>query len=258
VIRVSPVESRPPSIYNLVWRGRYYELYQQPAHPTHRVLLHVPLGDTQLDYCGAAEFGRAYEQLCSIQPASVPRCSKVMALGRRAGADGGELLAYERTNPIVLRATQTSWPLGWTADPTAGSLEPTSPGTAFAHVELPTGPHSYRLWLGGSFARGFQVSVDGHNLGSVANELNNIGDYNAVGPAITLGAGVHTIAITYPALSGLAPGGADNEPGYTGLDEIALEPLGTRSRMIELQPPQASELCGRSLDWIEIVAPESG
>jgi hypothetical protein len=256
VIRRSPVESRPPSSYNLVWQGRYYQLYEQPAHATHRVIEHVALGDTKLDYCGYAEYGRPAEADCSIQPAAVPACSKVKALARRAAADGGELLAYERTNPIVLRATQTSWPRAWSADTIGGSLEPTTAGTAVAHVELPTGPHRYQLWLGGSFARGFKVSVDGHYLGSVANELNNIGDYNQVGPAITLGAGVHTIAITYPALSGLAPGGADDEPGYTGLDEIALEQQGTPARMIELEPPQASQLCGHSLDWIEIVAPE--
>ncbi len=180
----------------------------------------------------------------------------MLALGREAARDGGELLAYERANPIVLRATQTSWPLQWIANSAAGSLEPTPPGTALAHVLLPTGPHSYQLWLGGNFARGFQVSVDGRYLGAVSNELNNIGDYNEIGVPVTLGPGVHTIALTYPQASSLAPGGADDEVGYTGLDEIALQPL-TASRMIELQPPQASELCGRSLDWIEIVAPQS-
>jgi|GEM_PF-421624 hypothetical protein len=256
VLRRSPVESRPPSIFKRIWQGRYYELYQQPAHPTQRVLVHVPLGDTQLDYCGAAEFGRPFEQLCAIQPAAVPRCKRVLALGREAARDGGELLAYERADPIVLRATQTSWPLEWIANSAAGSLEPTAPGTALAHISLPTGPHRYQLWLGGSFARGFQVTVDGRYLGAVSNELNNIGDYNEVGLPITLRPGVHTIALTYPQASSFAPGGADNEVGYTGLDEIALQPL-SPSRTIELQPPQAKELCGRSLDWIEIVAPEN-
>ena len=150
-----------------------------------------------------------------------------------------------------------SWPLEWIANSAAGSLEPTAPGTAVAHISLPTGPHRYQLWLGGSFARGFQVTVDGRYLGAVSNELNTIGDYNEVGLPITLGPGVSTIALTYPQASSFAPGRADNEVGYTGLDEIALQPLASSSRMIELQPPQARELCGRSLDWIEIVAPES-
>jgi hypothetical protein len=259
VIRISPVESRPPSIFKRVPLGnfKYYQLYQQPAHPTQRVLEHIPLGDTQLDYCGNAEFGRPTEPLCSIQPAAVPRCRLVRALARRAASDGGEVLAYERTNPIVLRATDTTWPPSWIADPAAGSLVPTDPGTAFAHVMLPTGPHRYTLWLGGSFARGFKISIDGRPFASISNELNNIGDYNEVGPQVTLAAGVHTIAITYPALSGLGPGSADNEADYTGLDEIALQP-DTPSRMVELQPPQATQLCGHSLDWLEIVAPTAG
>ena len=253
VIRISPTESRPPSIYKLVWWGKYYELYQQPTHPTHRVLLHVPLGDTALDYCGYAEAGQPFEPLCSIQPASVPRCARVEALARQAANDGGELLAYERTNPIVLRATESSWPAGWVANALGQeTLQPTAPGTAYFHVSLPTGPHRYQLWLGGSFARGFTVDVDGSYLGSISNELNNIGDYNEVGPAITLAAGVHTIAITYPQASSFAPGSADTED-YTGLSAIALQPLDSPSRMIAVQPPQARQLCGRSLDWIEIV-----
>ena len=63
-----------------------------------------------------------------------------MSLGRTAAADGAELLAYERTNPIVLRGTDTT--LGdhaWTSD-SSGTLTPTAAGaTATAHVEIPYG-----------------------------------------------------------------------------------------------------------------------
>jgi hypothetical protein len=260
VIRISPVESRPPSIYNLVWQGRYDQLYQQPAQPKQRVIEHVALGDTGLDYCGAAEFGRPTEPLCSIQPAAVAPCPEVRSLGRVAASDGGELLAYERANPIVIRGTDTRWPASWVQDYDASgqpeqALTATAPGTAYAHVSIPTGPHRYQLWLGGGFARGFVVHVDGRLVGSVANELNNLGDYNEVGQPFTLGAGVHTIAITYPRAN-LSPGSADSED-YTSLAEIALQPLDTPSRMLEVPPSRARALCGRSLDWIEVVAPSS-
>jgi hypothetical protein len=260
VIRISPVESRPPSIYRLVWSDSYYELWQQPAQPTQRVIEHVPLGDTTLDYCGAAEFGRPTEPLCSIQPAAVPRCPKVLSLARLATQDGGELKAFERTNPIVLRGTQTTWPSSWDQDYTQtvtpepeDALTATTPGTATAHVAIPTGPHRYQLWLGGSFGRGFVVRIDGQLIGSVADELNNLGDYNEVGKPVALAAGVHTITITYPQAN-LSPGDADSED-YSSLSEIALQPLDSPSQMITVKPAQASELCGRSLDWIEIVAP---
>jgi hypothetical protein len=257
VIRISPVESRPPSIYNLVWTGRYYQLYQQPANPTTRVIEHLALGDTTLDYCGVAE-NAPVQALCSIQPAAVARCSEVHSLAALASQDGGELRAWERTNPIVLRGTDTRWPAAWQQDYDQSgqpeqALTATAPGTAYARVSIPTGPHRYRLWLGGSFDRGFVVHVDGHLVGSVADELNDLGDYNAVGTPFTLSAGVHTIAITYPQAN-LSPGNADSE-GYTSLSEIALQPLDTPPRMVTVKPAQASELCGRTLDWIEVVAP---
>src|SRR5581483_4737288 len=44
VLRTSPVESRPPSVYKLVWRGRWYEVWQRPAQPTATVLEHLSLG----------------------------------------------------------------------------------------------------------------------------------------------------------------------------------------------------------------------
>ena len=259
VIRVSPVESRPPSIYNLVWSRRYYQLWQQPAHPTNRVIEHVPLGDSnKLDYCGAAE-NAAFAPLCSIQPASVPSCPEVLALGRQAANDGGSLLAYERANPIVLRGTDMRWPGSWIQDYAAtgqseDALSPTTPGTAVAHVELPTGPHRYQLWLDGSFDRGFIVKVDGRRIGAISDELNPFGDgWNEVGVALTLDAGVHSISLTYPKPT-LGPGGDDDE-NYTSIADIALQPL-VSSHMLAVKPAQASELCGRSLDWIEIVAPE--
>jgi hypothetical protein len=254
VIRRSPVESQPPSVYHLVWQGRFYQLWQQPAQPTERIVTHVPLGDTALDYCGPAEYGRPEEPLCSIQPAAIPSCPQVLALARQADGVGGYLLAHEMTNPIVLRGTQTVWPAAWTDDVAQQALTPTTPGTAVAHVEIPTGPHRYQLWLGGSFARGFNVSVNGRRVGSISNEINNNGDYNMVGSPIELGAGVATIDITYPQPT-LAPGGDEDEADYTALSEIALQQLGTPSALLRVKPSQAATLCGRSLDWIEVVVP---
>jgi hypothetical protein len=259
VLRNSPVESEPPSIYGTkpVWQGRYYQLWQQPAHPTHRVIEHVALGDTNLDYCGSAENETTPASLCSIQPAAVDPCPSILTLARVAAQDGGELLAYERANPIVLRGTQTRWPDTWAQDGSGvyaeDALTATTPGTAVAHVNIPTGRHRFELWLGGGFDRGFVVHVDGHLVGSVSNELNNLGEYNQVGAPITLSAGVHTIDITYPQPN-LSPGDADSE-SYTSLAEIALQQLGTPQRMLEVTPANARELCGKTLDWIEVVAP---
>ena len=256
VIRVGPTESRPPSSYREVYAGTYYELWQQPAHPSERVVEHVPLGDSNSDvYCGIAQIpSGASSGLCPIRPAAIPSCPQVLALGRTAAADGGALLAYERTNPIVVRGTDTQFSSGWSPSLVTGSLTGSSAGaTAVARVSVPRGARSYQLWLGGSFQRGFDVKVDGRELGGVSNALDPIGAYERIGAPLTLAAGPHTVTITYPNTS-LAPGSDDLE-SFTVLSAIALAPPAGEGRLLRVAPARARTLCGRSLDWIEVVAP---
>lgn len=252
VVRTSPVESRPPSIYHLVWRGRYYALYQRPARPANRIVTSVALGDQgTYPYCGSAENG-PFLPLCSIAPAAVPSCSMVRRLGSDARTVGGRLVAYERPNPIVARGDQVVWPAGWYHDAAARTLTPNRPGTAVAHISITVG-RVFELWLGGSFARGFNVSVDGRHVGTVTNQIFNVDGYVPVA-RIRLTAGVHRIDITYPKPNIWLPGTGDN--GTTMLSAIALQPLHSPpTRMLTVAASNATALCGRSLDWIEVVAP---
>jgi hypothetical protein len=110
----------------------------------------------------------------------------------------------------------------------------------------------YAVWLGGSFARGFVVSVDGRSIGVLKDRLGNIGDYSFVAD-VRLAPGVHAVTLTYPH-SNLTPGSGDDI--NTLLASIVLEPLqAPAARMLTVQPQDAKSLCGRSLDWIEVVAP---
>lgn len=45
VLRRGPAASRPPSVYRLVWRGRYYEVWQRPEAPRRPIVEHLPLGN---------------------------------------------------------------------------------------------------------------------------------------------------------------------------------------------------------------------
>jgi hypothetical protein len=45
VLRRSPTASRPPSPYRMVWRGRFYEVWQRPEGAAGGVEEHLPLGD---------------------------------------------------------------------------------------------------------------------------------------------------------------------------------------------------------------------
>jgi hypothetical protein len=264
VIRVGPTESLPPSIYTLTWAGRYYQLWQQPADPRLRVISHTPLGDSLTDaYCGEAENVASPNPnpLCPIAPAGVPPCPQVRSLAHTAATDGAKLLAYERTNPIVVRGTQTQWSGGWEqSGDGSDTLLPTAGGaTATAHINIPYGVKGWELWLGGTFNRGFVVAVDGHPIGSVSNQLEPAGGYAQVGPPLTLAPGVHTITVTYPNAN-LSPGNADlDSVDYDALIAIALSPplypAAGSGRMLTVAPHAADTLCGRSLDWIEIVKP---
>jgi len=250
VLARSPAESRPPSIYRLVWRGRDYELWQRPAHPSRRILEHVPLGESNtLPYCGVAP-GRAVQALCSTDPVAIPPCAQVRALARLASSEHAELVAYQRSAPIVARGDQTVWPAGWGQNKEAHSLYPTVPGTAVTHIRV-SGDQSYELWLDGSFARGFRVSVDGHEVGRVKDDASVFQTYAHVAD-VFLEPGVHTFEVNYPHAD-LTPGSGDN--AWTLLSAIALEPQEkAASELITVSPGEAGELCERSLDWIEVVA----
>ncbi|HEX5307677.1 MAG TPA: hypothetical protein VFW38_01205 [Solirubrobacteraceae bacterium] len=250
VTRRSPVESRPPSLYRLAWSGRYYQLWQRPASPSLRILEHVPLGESStLPYCGNAQNGAAKPE-CSIDPVATPTCASVQRLGRTAQREGARLVAYQRPAPIVARGDQTLWPGGWLHDPEAHTLTPTAPGTAVSHIAV-AGSERYTLWLGGSFERGFEVSVDGERVGRVKDELSAFGGYVEVAE-LDLEAGVHTIALTYPQAD-LTPGSGAGL--YTSLQAIALEPHRPPAGLLSVAPAQTRRLCGRPLDWIELVAP---
>jgi hypothetical protein len=178
----------------------------------------------------------------------------VRALAVTANAEHGDLLAYERPNPVVVRATNAQFSTGWDPYPPSGTLTPTAGGaSATAHIVLHQRARDWQVWLGGTFIRGFVVSVDGRRIGSVSNSLNPPGDYNRIGSPLTLQPGAHTITVTYPDAN-LSPGSADSEY-YTSLFAIALAPPASTMRYVEVAPSQAASLCGRSLDWIEVVAP---
>lgn len=248
VTRHSPNESRPPSNYALVWQGRYYDLWQR-SESTGRIIEHVPLGEsTTLPFCGSAANASSRPE-CSVDPAAIPSCARIKKLARRAEGLNANLVAYQRAEPIVARADQSQWPASWAYDSEGHTLTARSPGELTSEINVATA-QSYELWLGGSFARGFEVSVDGRKVGKVKNELGSNGSFVHVAD-VFLAPGTHTFALTYPH-SDLSPGSGDN--WFTSLDAIALQPSKPPNALIAVPPSEAKRLCGRSLDWIEIVA----
>jgi hypothetical protein len=98
VLRRGPAASRPPSVYRLVWSGRYYEVWQRPQPPKQTILEHLPLGNTS-------------------QAAAVPPCAAVL----RLGALGGTLTTATRPEAISLGEPPARGEVGLTVSvPTAG------------------------------------------------------------------------------------------------------------------------------------------
>jgi hypothetical protein len=113
VLRRSPVRSRPPLPYRLVWTGTYYEVWQRPIVPTGPVPEALPLGE-------------------GAEPAAVPDCNEVVGLGLAAlqhGARGVRMIAA-RHSPIYV-ATQ-----GILQIPRAGEYEAWLGGSVRGSVEL--------------------------------------------------------------------------------------------------------------------------
>jgi hypothetical protein len=157
VLRRGPAASRPPSVYRLVWSGRYYEAWQRPAAVGRTILEHLSLGDQR-------------------QPGAVPRCAGVLRLAREARAVSGSLVTATRP-PAIPVAT------------------PSLSRTVTTKVTVPEAGR-YTAWLAGDWFGRASVSVDGREVGAKRAELNWPGLYTDLG-SFELGPGPHSVALSY-------------------------------------------------------------
>jgi hypothetical protein len=233
VLRRSPVQSRPPSPYRLIWRGDYYEVWQRPAGLETSVIAHLGLG-TRLD------------------PTGTPTCAAVHRLASEAGP-GGTLAAAERARVTTIPLGRTEHPLSWQWAGYPGTLLPVTPGSVGAEAHIPRAGR-YEIWLGGSVRPEVDVLVDGRAVGEVRHQLNNEGEYVLLG-ATHLAAGRRALAIRFH--------GADLHPGSGGtpspIGPLQLSREDTAQiRLVRVRAGEASKLCGRRWDWIEALAPGVG
>lgn len=223
VVRRRPDASRPPSGFELAFRGDFYDVWRRTDAGA--VLAHRPAGE------GGLATGR------------VP-CSAVRSLARQAQKTGGKLAYVARPAPIELstsRLFRVGRPPGWVENP-AGVLLAT-PGNMTAPFEVFAGG-TYRVWLEGDFSRAVKVSVDGKAIGEVAYESGNAGNY-ASPLEVELSSGTHRIRLERGG-GGLGPG----DGSASRLVSIAFELQGAAPSVQTLAPADWRELCGRRLDWV--------
>ena len=228
VLGRSPRTSRPPANYRLAYQGRYYDVWKRTTSPT--VLTHVPLG-------------------AGLYPDAVPSCRVVLRTAAQAAREHARL-AYVARGPVpALVPTRVPYPPNWgvvTGDPY--ELIPRSePGAVGGPIDVPRAG-TYQLWLESSLSQRFRILIDGRRVASVSYELGPQGQFVHLG-AVTLSAGTHRAEIVRPPVNGLP--GQDATGMYLG--PLMLTGGGDAPSVAQLAPSQAHALCGRSLDWLEIV-----
>jgi hypothetical protein len=227
VLRRNPGQSRPPSVYSLVRHGDYYDVWQRPPDATEEIAELFPLGSFE-------------------DPGAEPECSLLQEAAGLAGPEG-TVAAAERRPTALASLSESDHPLDWT--PTeAGSpdLIPHGPGLARVNVSVPAAGR-YGVYLQGSIRNRLHVYVEGREVGSVAEQLNNNRQFLYFGTA-RLSAGEHEVELELDGQT-LGPGsGGPPEP----IGPLVLGPVRNEDPPLrEVPSADAESLCGRYLDWVE-------
>lgn len=226
ITRRSPAASRPPATYSRVYANRFYEAWTRRPGP--RPLEHLPLQ------------GRD-------DATKRAKCGDVRALARRARRSAGDVeLVAAVTAPVarmdVLDARRT--PGLQPNQSIAGTVATITPGNARGRVTI-SRSGAYRIWLRGSFPRPTSILVDGAVRATVQG-VNTPGQWLGDVP-VRLDAGRHRVEISVPGGSPRPGDGAAVTIGPLAL--VADRP----SRLQTVPVARWRSLCGRRLDWIEVV-----
>ena len=153
VLRRSPAESRPPSPYRLVSRGRFYDVWQRPDVYA-PIVRHLALGDAVRPGGRAALPRRA---------ATRRRCWAVGPPRRRAPHRAGRRHVLGSRPSVRLAGELRRLPL---PDERLRAVT--------LALDVPS-PGLYTAWLGGSFRDRLRLSIDGRQIADARNHLTEPG-----------------------------------------------------------------------------------
>jgi hypothetical protein len=229
VTRRDPSAERPPAAYRLLFTDTYYQVWgRRPGAP-------VALAHVASSSAGAG--------------GSPIRCSSVAGLARLAKAHGARLVGASPPEIVGVGVASASHP-AWRES--RFGLLMTPHGRLDATFTIPRAG-IWNLWLKGEIMPPVGVNVDGHSLASISGQLTGVAsDPDTMAPLrVRLAAGSHRLTITRGASNPLAPGSG----GSSILDSIFLTPVGSGAEATLRVTPAAqwSSLCGRRLEWIEVV-----
>ena len=220
VLRRSPLASRPPLPFQLVWSGHEYEVWQRPSANDPAIRAHVPVG--------------------------VESCTSAVAQLARTGSS---LAVAKRPRASVVALSTAARPPTWPADQDDPAIVyPQTEGSLDLDVDVAQGG-TYDLWVGGSFRGQLEVTVDGRRVASLRHRLNYAGQFTSLARA-ELAAGRHRVRLRYRRPT-LRPG-----TGGTawGLGPFVLSPADAPRSVDVVDSQGASALCRQPLDWVELLS----
>jgi hypothetical protein len=225
VTRRNPLAYRPPAAYELAWQGTYYEVWRRRA---------------------GARPALAVAALHGAHPAS---CGVVAPLARLARIHHATLVADEHPPIVQVSIKRVHHTANWVHS--GVELVMDGEGRLWTTFDVPRAG-TYELWLAGEAMPTLTVDVDGHLAGQVGGEVSGNGDSPdpMVPLRVYLSVGRHALSVTRGGFS-LAPGSGSE--AY--LEAIFLDPAGAAGlqRLHAASPSRWRLLCGKHLDWIEVV-----
>jgi hypothetical protein len=222
--RRDPTASDPPSAYRLQWQGTYYQVWARRAGAP-AAIAHLGLERTRPVKCAAAR-----------------------ELARIAAAHDGRLVAAVPPGLVNVKVAGARHPQWRYTHP---GLLMSGAGELQSAFVLPRAG-VWDVWLKGQLMPTVNVSVDGRSIGSLGGQLDgNPHNPDALTPLrVRLSAGYHRLTIARGNAL-LAPG----EGGWAILHDVFLTPAGAPDvdTLYVTPPAQWRALCGKRLDWIEVV-----
>jgi hypothetical protein len=225
--RRSPVASRPPSNYDRVYSGRFYEVWERHGPAP---LRHFPLGNPPLSASDEAP------------------CSVVRQLAQQ-----GDLIGYATARPTTTNITKGPLPPGWyrvPADPL--TLDVGKGGEVATKVTDPIVQSVFartpvRHWIRGSTFRKSRLVVDGMSL-AIPRQLNGPNQWIEIGTTQARRTVQPTVVVQRPKRS-LRPGDGRHDEIGPVVSVAEIEPIAMR-----VPSRNYRRLCKSfALDWIDVV-----
>ena len=225
VLRKSPVASRPPLNYALVWSGSHYEVWKKVANsPVIKRML--PLGN-------------------NFTPASIPSCVEVANfLTKRAKDD--KIFAVVRNKTYMISFSNGDLPSKWIpTDAISGAVDRDGPG-GFSRTFSVDETGVYDLSLAGSFPGQLRLLIDGVEVFSGHSVFEGNPTLTNTLTKVHISAGQHVLTLIYTNPI-LMPG---SDVSYRFGPIYLSTQFAGDAKVKQISISKIPQLCNENLDWI--------